>query len=87
MHSISKIGLRLLLTEPVCDWIAIASEQQPTNLYFCYACHRDFLSVPNTHQIIELIVTKSYPAAIQQLSEIDFKQLIKHRKINNHYYT
>ena len=79
MHSISKIGLPLLQTEPACDWIA--SKQQPANLYFCYACHRDFLSVPNTHQIIQLIGTKSHPASIQLLSEIDFKQLIQSNKI------
>lgn len=51
-HLVSNIAS--LEDEPICDW----SVQQN---FLCYACARDFLSVPKTYAIIEFLGGPSLP--------------------------
>jgi len=67
MQSISKLGLPKMQIEPNCDWVASAIDNPGEQVYICYACHRDFLSVPTTHQIVKLSGTKADPAVISRV--------------------
>ncbi|TQV72178.1 hypothetical protein FLL45_18335 [Aliikangiella marina] len=69
MQSISNIGLPRMQVDPVLDWFATAINEPQQRIFLSYACHRDFLSVPTTHQIIELIGTSDRPALIFPLNQ------------------
>lgn len=68
MQSISKIGLPLMQTEPLIDWYIDCIDQPSQQVYLSYACHRDFLSVPSTHQIVQIIGSETMPAVVSQVS-------------------